>query len=40
MAVNDKGFPFDIPFLDWLDCRMHDAEIGFKCPHLRKEKND
>ncbi len=28
MAVNDKGFPFDIPFLDWIDCRMHDAEIG------------
>lgn len=28
MAVNSKGFPFEIPFLDWLDLRMHEAEIG------------
>jgi len=28
VAATDKGFPFEIPFLDWLGFRMHEAEIG------------
>lgn len=28
MPVTERGYPFEIPFLDWLDVRMHKADIG------------
>lgn len=28
MSALDKGYPFEIPFLDWLDLRMLEAEPG------------